>query len=189
MRRVEVQEVERVLDARFAVDRATVRYERPDGSLSDPTDRLCVERGDAAAVLVHDRGAGELLLVRQFRYATLRHGEPFLVEVVAGSIDPGESPEEAARREALEETGYRVRDLRLAAQFYSSPGGLSEKLYIYYGEVGAEDQASAGGGEEGEDVEIVRLSVEDALRKVDEGEIKDGKTLVALLWMRTHVAL
>ena len=189
MRNVEVQKVERVLEDRFSVDRATVRYERPDGSMSELTDRLCMERGDAAAVLVYDRGAGELLLVRQFRYATLRHGEPFLLEIVAGSIDPGESPEEAARRETREETGYRVRDLRLAAQYYSSPGGVSEKLHIYYGEVGKDDQVSAGGGEEGEDVEIVRLSAAEAFRRMDEGEIKDGKTLVALLWMRANVTL
>lgn len=186
MRKVDVQKVERVFEDRFAVDRATLRFEQRSGTMSGPVDRLCVERGDAVAVLLRDRSTRELILVRQFRYATLRHGEPWLLEAVAGMRDEGESPEETARREVLEETGYRLTELRPIAEFYSSPGGMSEKLHIFFAEVGPEDQETEGGGveDEHEDLELVRLTPEEAFRQVDVREIKDGKTLVALLWLR-----
>ncbi len=179
MRETEIVGVRRVYQGFFAVDEATVTYEKPDGSWSPPSTRLSVERGDAVAVLIHDPEKDVFLLVRQYRYPTARHGEPWLLEIVAGTIDPGETAEEAARREALEETGIELDSLEQIAQFYGSPGGLSEKLTIFNAE-GRYD--GGGGGLENEDVEVVEIPTKEAFAMVERGEIHDGKSLVALLW-------
>lgn len=179
MRGTRIDSVRRVFDGFFKVDEATVAYEKPDGRWSEPAKRLSVERGDAAAVLIHDAERDLLTFVRQFRYPTLRHGEPWLLEIVAGMVDPGETAEEAARREAEEEVGVRVESLEKIADFYGSPGGMSEKISIFFAEARYE---GGGGGLEGEDLEVVQLSSAEALERLDRGDLHDGKTLVALLW-------
>jgi len=186
-RHVEVVSVERVYDGFLKVDQATVRYERPDGTQSEPTKRASLERGDSVGVLLQERSTGRLLFVRQFRYPTLRHGEPWLLEIVAGAIDPGETPEQAATREIEEEVGFRVERLEPLAEMYGSPGGLSEKIYIYFAEFEEEKRASEGGGLEGEDVERVDLSLEEALKMLDAGEIRDAKSQIALLRLRDRL--
>lgn len=179
MRGTRVDEVRRVYDGFFKLDEATVAYERPDGTWSEPAKRLCLERGDAVAVLVHDTERDTLIFVRQYRYPTAKHGEPWLLEIVAGMVDPGETPEEAARREAEEEIGVRVESLEKIAETYSSPGGMSEKISIYFVEARYE---GGGGGLEGEDIEVVEMPATEALAQMDRGDLRDGKTLVALLW-------
>lgn len=180
MRQTRVDDRRRVFDGFFKVDEATVAYEKPDGSWSEPSKRLSVERGDAAAVLVHDTERDVLTFVRQFRYPTLRHGEPWLLEIVAGMVDPGETAQEAARREVEEEIGVRVESLERIAEFYGSPGGMSEKVSVFYAQARYE---GGGGGLEGEDLEVVEMPVVEALEGLENGDFHDGKTLVALLWL------
>ncbi len=177
-----MDEVKRVFDGHFKVDEATVAYEKPDGSWSEPAKRLCVERGDAVAVLVHDEGNDTLLFVRQFRYPTRRHGEPFLLEIMAGMVDEGETPEEAARRESDEELGMRLGELVPVAEFYGSPGGLSEKVTLFYAR-GVRHGEGGGLASEGESLERVEMTRGEALGMLDRGEIRDGKTQVALGWL------
>ena len=172
--------MKRVFDGHFKVDEATVAYERADGTWSEPVKRLSVERGDAAAVLIHDEAKDVLVLVRQFRYPTLRHEEPFLLEIVAGSIDDGEDAEKAARREAEEEVGMSLSAVEKVAEMYGSPGGLSEKITIFYARG---TRTGTGGGTPGEDVETVEIAREEAFARVRRGEIRDGKTLIALQWL------
>ena len=178
MRSTRVDGIQRVFDGFFKVDEATVAYEKPDGAWSEPSKRLSVERGDAAAVLVHDVERDVLTFVRQFRYPTLRHGEPWLLEIVAGMVDAGETAEEAARREGEEEIGVKIDALQKVAEFYGSPGGLSEKVSVFYAQA---RYGGGGGGLEGEDLEIVEMPVAEALERME--SFRDGKTLVALLWL------
>lgn len=178
MRETRVDGVERVFDGHFRVDEATVAYEKADGSWSDPVRRLSVERGDAAAVLIHDVEKDALVFVRQYRYPTARHGEPWLLEIVAGAIDPGEDAETAARREAREEVGMRLETMHMVSEMYGSPGGLSEKVTIFYARGRREE---AGGGLEGEDLDIVEIGEEEAVAMLGRGEIHDAKTQIALL--------
>ena len=180
MRGTRVDGVKRVFDGYFKVDEATFAYEKPDGTWSEPAKRLSVERGDAAAVLIDDEAKDVLILVRQFRYPTLRHGEPFLLEIVAGAIDPGEDAEKAARREAEEEVGMTLSGLEKIAEMYGSPGGLSEKVSIFYARG---TRTGEGGGLEGEDVETVEMTRSEAFGALERGEIHDGKTLIALQWL------
>lgn len=179
MREYRIDEVKRVFDGHFKVDEATVAYQKPNGEWSEPTNRLSVERGDAVAVLIHDPARDTLVFVRQFRYPTVRHGEPFLLEIVAGNVDEGETPETAVAREAKEETGIEIQNVRRVAQMYGSPGGMSERIDVYLAE--GRYTPGAGGGLEGEDVEIVELPVAEAMSRLKRGEIRDGKTQLALL--------
>jgi ADP-ribose pyrophosphatase len=119
---------------------------------------------------------GRLVLVRQFRYAA---GET-LWELVAGGLEPGETPQAAARRELIEETGYQARRLKLLFDFYPSPGILSERMFVVEarGLTRAKAQPEAD-----ERIRVGRLTLAEARRLLRAGKIRDGKTLVGLLWL------
>jgi nudix-type nucleoside diphosphatase (YffH/AdpP family) len=179
----EIVSVERVFDDFFAVDRAQVKFGLANRGMSGPHQRLSVERGDSAAILLHDAEKDEFLFAQQFRYPCVAHGDGWLIEAVAGKIDVGELAEDAARREAMEELGYRVGELKKIGAFYGSPGGLSELTHIFYAAVSTSDRLSHGGGvDAGEDVELVRIPSAEAIRMALAGEVRDGKALVGLLW-------
>lgn len=143
------------------------------------------DHGNAAVVLPIDPIARTVLLVRQWRIPPLLNGdvEP-LLEAVAGIIDPGETPEQAAQREALEETGHEVRDLRKITAGYSSPGTLTEFFHLYAGLYDADSRRHDGGGiaHEGEDIEVVELGFDELRQMLARGEIRDAKTFIALTW-------
>jgi len=151
--------------------------------MSAPHRRLSVERGDSAALLIYLAERDAFLFARQFRYPCAGHGDPWLIEAIAGKIDAGESPEDAARREAREEVGYRVSELTKIGAFYGSPGGLSELTHVFYAKVSSSDRIGDGGGVDvGEDVEQVEIPAADAVKMALAGQIKDGKALIGLLW-------
>lgn len=134
-------------------------------------------------MLLHDTSSDCFLLARQFRYPCVRHGDEWLLEAIAGKIDGNERPEEAARREVLEEAGYAVGDIQSVGAFYGSPGGLSELTHIFYGAVTPADLVGRGGGvDHGEDVEIIAVPVDEAVAMAKSGQIRDAKALVAILW-------
>ncbi len=179
--RVEVLQSERVLDAFFAVDQVTLRYERFDGSMSRPVTRLLFERGDAVAVLPYERDTWRVLLVRQFRYPALVRGGPgWLWEVIAGMQDG--AADAVVRREALEEAGLALRDLQAVTDAYLSPGACSERVRIYLAECEGTlpDGGYAGLREEGEDILIRTFALDEALAMARSGAIADAKTVIAL---------
>lgn len=143
--------------------------------------RETYDRGDGAAVLLCDRATREVILIRQFRYPAFYRGEaPYLIEACAGKLE-GDDPETCARKEALEETGYRVGELVRAFDCFMSPGAVTERLTMYVGFVGAAPESNGGGlVDEGEDIEVVRLPFAEALRQVGTGEIADAKTVMLL---------
>jgi ADP-ribose pyrophosphatase len=184
-RRVEVDSPRRIFDDFFKIDEAFVRYERVDGSMSDRLRMLSFERGDAAAVVLLNRSTQRLVFVRQFRYAAYRNGDAWMTELVAGTVASGEDPAATMRREIEEETGYTEVDLAPIGVFYVSPGGTSERVYLFYGEVAGVPR-DAGGGleEEGEDVELVELPLAEVGVALDAGVVGDAKTLIGLMWLR-----
>jgi nudix-type nucleoside diphosphatase (YffH/AdpP family) len=189
MKRVDVYSKDRVFDGFFKIDEARLRFERYDGEMSRPVTRLVFERGDSVAAIVVNRDSGKVLLVEQFKYPTYDNGPGWLMETVAGIVEPGESPEAAVRREVLEEIGYETDRLESIATFYVSPGGTSERILLYYVEVTDAGRAGAGGGvpSEDEDIRTIELSLEELDGMVDDGRVNDAKTLVGVLWLRTKV--
>jgi ADP-ribose pyrophosphatase len=179
-----------VFDGFLKVVEAEVSFERFDGTMSRPVKRLSVERGDSAAAIVYDRDAHCVILVEQFKYPTLGHGSGWIVETVAGVVEEGERPETTIRREILEEIGYRIDSLEPIATFYVSPGGSSERVFLYYAEVSGGDRVSSGGGvaSEDEDIRAVVLRVADLDRLVAEGALEDAKTLLGILWFQARAA-
>jgi ADP-ribose pyrophosphatase len=183
----------------FRVIRARLRHRRFDGQMSEPITRINFQRGDSVGVLLHDPQDDTVILVRQFRYpvyASLdpdqRKGESarqaWLLETVAGVQDEGLTVSQVAGKELLEEAGYRVKGkLRPIATFYVSPGGTSERITLFLGEVNHRKRAGQGGGvvAEGEDIQIVVLPFRKAMRMIGRGEIRDAKTIIAL----QHLAL
>jgi nudix-type nucleoside diphosphatase (YffH/AdpP family) len=183
---VEILHREILLDDFFRIDAATLRYERFDGSLSEPVRRIRLDRGDSVASLVVHSGTGAVLLVDQFKYPTLGAGDGWIVEVVAGMMDPGETPEAAIRREVREEIGYELTHIEPVSTFFLSPGGSSERIFLFYGEVTSDSRVGPAGGlaGEGEDIAVREYPIPEAFAAMDRGEIIDAKTIIALHWLR-----
>jgi nudix-type nucleoside diphosphatase (YffH/AdpP family) len=160
-------------------DIVTVEAPDKEGALCRH-DREVVDHGNAAVVLLTDRRRGVAILVRQWRIGRLAAGEdPFLLEACAGIVDPGETPEDAARREAEEETGLKVGALRSLGSILSSPGTLTERMHLFLAEVTAGEGAAGGGNpREGEDIEVVEVPLVELYAMARRGEVEDAKTLV-----------
>lgn len=169
------------------VKKHTFELQRRDGTWQRQI-RETYDRGHGAAVLLYNRDRRTVILTRQFRFPAWFNGDeaPWLVEAPAGKLD-GDDPLTCAKKEAEEETGYRVPNLTLVAAPYMSPGSVTEKLYLYVGEYKADERVSAGGGleDEGEDIETLELPFAEAMAMLERGEIADGKTIILL----QHVAL
>jgi ADP-ribose pyrophosphatase len=183
--RVEVIEVKTVYDGFVRLDEATVRYERFDGAMSEPVTRLCMERGDSVAAVVVDSGTDQVLLTRQFRYPTYRRDDGWILELPAGSADSDEPPLEGMKRELVEELGLSVARLEHISTFFTSPGASSERIWLYYAEVDESDRVGPGGGldSENEDIQTYRLPVHAVPSAIEDGSIRDAKTLIGLQWL------
>jgi GDP-mannose pyrophosphatase NudK len=168
-----------------AVTKHTFDLERQDGTWQRQI-RETYDRGHGAAVLLYDPGRRTIVLTRQFRFPAWFNGDadPWIIEAPAGKLD-GDDPLTCARREAEEETGYRVRDLTLVGSPYMSPGSVTERIYLYVGRYDEADRISDGGGleHEGEDIETLELSFDEAMAMLERGEIADGKTMILLQYL------
>lgn len=170
-------------------DNYSVTHGRRDGG-EQTVVREVYDHGSAAAVLLYAPETGTVILTRQFRLPPFLNGDPaWLIEVPAGLLD-GEAPEIAARREALEETGYAGEDLELLFNTYMSPGSLTEKCACFLGRYRAGRQAHEGGGltDEGEDIEVLEMGFEQAMAMVGRGEITDAKTIMLLQALALRLA-
>jgi ADP-ribose pyrophosphatase len=157
--------------------------------------RLICERGDAAAVLIFNTDRRAVVLVEQFRVPALvgrRRDDPqtadgWIVETIAGMIDAGETPEAAAIRETHEETGYQLRRIELIGKFFSSPGGMSERIFLYFAEVSDADRSGQGGGVDGEDLCVIHMATEELFGRLQRGTIDDAKLCVAAYWLKSRL--
>ena len=173
----------------FRVDRCHVRHEKFDGSPSAVFTREVFERGrGVAGILLFDPQHDKVVLVEQFRAGPLTHGDdPWMVEVVLGMLDGHETPEHAARREALEEAGCAVTDIESIAHFYTSPGATSEMIHLFVGRtVAPADGGIYGVADEHEDIRIHVLDAAKAIGLLYANKIRDSQTLVALQWFAMH---
>jgi ADP-ribose pyrophosphatase len=183
----------------FRVIKARLRHRRFDGHMSEEVTRINFERGDSVGVLLYDPDEDVVVLTRQFRfpvYASIvseniqEEGEKqaWMLEVVAGIIDPGHSAAEIASKEILEEAGYVVQgDLRPITTIYPSPGGTSERIYLFLVLVDSKDRLLDGNElpSKEEDIKVETFSFQEAMAMITRGDINDAKTIVAL----QHLAL
>jgi nudix-type nucleoside diphosphatase (YffH/AdpP family) len=167
------------------VRKHSFELQRRDGSWQHQI-RETYDRGHGAAVLLYNLDKRTIILTRQFRFPAYYMGDanPWLVEAPAGKLD-GDDPLTCAKKEAEEETGYRIADLTFVGAPYMSPGSVTERLYLYVGEYHANERISEGGGleDEGEDIETLELPFTDAMAMLDRGEIADGKTIILLQYV------
>jgi len=186
--RVRVEKVEVLSDNWYVLRKATFDWRRSDGSWQRQ-EREAYDRGNGAAILLYDEERRTVVLVKQFRYPVFTNGwKDLLVEVPAGLLDNA-APEERIRAEAEEESGFRVRDVRRVFEAYMSPGSVTEKLYFFVGRYRPEDRVAEGGGlhEDGEDIEMIEPTIDEALAMIERGEICDGKTIMLLQYAALHL--
>jgi GDP-mannose pyrophosphatase NudK len=148
--------------------------------------REVYDRGNGATILLYSPAKLNVVLVRQFRVATWVNGnqDGRLIETCAGLLDDDE-PEDCIRKEAVEETGYEVRNVRKVFELYMSPGGVTELVHFFIAEYDESQRANAGGGVEDEDIEVLELPFAQALAMVKNGEIRDGKAVILLQYLQS----
>jgi ADP-ribose pyrophosphatase len=193
MKKVEIERSRRVFDDFFKIEEVYLSHEQFNGQMS-PTRRLLnFERGDGIAAILMNRETQRVILIQQFRYPTYArgHGPGWIIETVAGMLEAGEEPEEAIRREILEETGYTVTKLSHISTFYVSPGGSSERILLYYAEVSSAGKLASGGGlaSENEDIQLLEFTLPELWQALDSGQIVDAKTIIGLMWLRYNSGL
>ncbi len=170
----------------FRMEAITFRYETYAGDMSADIQRLSLDRGDSVAAVVHETKQNVLIFTEQFRISTYDKGPGWLLELPAGILEAGEAPDRAMRRELEEEIGYRVSSLQHINTFYLSPGGISERVFLFYARVSTTQRVSMGGGlaAEGENIRVVTLPVPEALHRIQSGKIVDAKTIIGLQWLK-----
>lgn len=174
----------------FSVEEFDLRHRRFDGGMSGEMRRAVFVSGDAATVLPYDPVRDRVMLIEQFRAGPFGRGDPqpWMLEPIAGRIDPGETPEDAARREAVEEAGLTLGALLKAGQYYPSPGMLAEYLYAFVGLADLPDDSAGIGGlaDEHEDIRAHLVSFEQLMALVDSGEVQIAPLLVTIYWLAAN---
>ena len=172
----------------YRLERLRLRHRLFAGGMSPPIEREVIEKGDVAAVLLYDPQRDEVVMIEQFRIGARNDPRgPWLLEVVAGLIEPGETADGVARREAMEEAGCVLIDLLPISSFYTSPAKTSQRTHLYVGRI---DSTAAGGihglVDEGEDIRVVCLAAEQAIALAEQGQTDSAWPLIALLWFARH---
>lgn len=174
----------------FHLLRYRLRHRLFNGEWSPVLTRELFERGHAAAVLPYDPVLDRVVLTEQFRIGALQAaGGPWLLEIVAGIIEEGETPEAVVRRESIEEINCPIGELVSICNYHVSPGGTSERIHLFCGRV---DASQAGGihgvAEEGEDIRVVAMPADDAIARMQAGEIVSAAPIIALQWLMMNRA-
>ena len=176
-------------DGFFKMNEVTLKYQKYDGNWSNEIKRELFGGAQVSAVLPYDPKNKKIVLIQQFRPGTIsKNCENYLDEIVAGIIDPGETPEDTAKRECLEETGCEVNNLRSIQGYFPAPGSSESFYNLFLGEVFAPDKEIIRGLEnENEDILVKSYSFEEVKTKMEKKEILNGLTLIALQWFFLNI--
>jgi len=168
----------------FVLRNITYDLTRQDGEVVRHK-REVYDRGDGATILLYNREKQSVVLIRQFRIATWVNGnvDGRLIETCAGLLDDDE-PEVCIRKEAIEETGYQVGEVRKVFELYMSPGGVTEIVHFFIAEYNDAQRANNGGGVDDEDIEVLELPFRQVLAMVASGELRDGKAVILLQYLQ-----
>ena len=169
----------------FLLRNMTYELTRSDGSVVRHK-REVYDRGNGATIMLYNRRKQSVVLVRQFRVATWVNGneDGMLIETCAGLLDNDE-PEVCVRKEAIEETGFEVGEVRKLFELYMSPGGVTELIHFFIAEYSDAQRATDGGGVDDEEIDVLELPFTQALEMVANGEIRDGKAVILLQYLQT----
>lgn len=186
--RVNVLNTEAVYDGFFKLTETEFAHERFDGTMTEPMKRLCLESADAVAVLMADETTGELIFAEEFRWATYEKADGWSAALVAGMIDEGETPLEAAKREVMEEVGHSIDDdkIQFINSIFVSPGRTDERIFVFFAVVN-KPPVEANGLDD-EDIREIRMTPFAASQWLNQGENIDAKTAMALYWFFMQAA-
>lgn len=187
---VEIIERQTCFQGFYKLERLRLRHRQFAGGMGPVLSRELFVRHDAVCVLPYDPQRDAVVLIEQFRVGALeKSANPWLLELVAGLIDKAEEPEEVARREAEEEAGLTLGALWPITRYFPSPGGSDEFVHLYLGRCDSEGAGGIHGlEEEGEDIRVHVLPLEDALAAVRDGRIGNAASIIALQWLALNRA-
>ena len=182
---IRINKVETLSDNWYVLKKTTFDYRRKDGTWQTQS-RETYDRGNGATILLYNRARHSVILTRQFRYpAYVNNHSGVLIEACAGLLDEN-NPEDCIKRETEEETGYTLDHVTRVFEAFMSPGSVTEKLFFFIAEYSDENKRGLGGGLEGdgEDIDVLELDFDEALRMIQTGEIMDAKTIMLLYHLR-----
>jgi nudix-type nucleoside diphosphatase (YffH/AdpP family) len=186
--RIRIKDVRVLSDNHYLLKTTTFEYRRGNGEWQTQ-HRETYDRGNGATLLPYNLAQRTVVLVRQFRYPAYVNGyDDLMIEAAAGLLDNA-SPETRIRAEAEEETGYRLGAVSKVFEAFMSPGAVTEKLHFFVAEYEPAMRIGSGGGlaDEGEDIEVLELSIDEALAMIADGRIADAKTIMLLQYAALHI--
>ena len=175
----------RLFQGYFAIDKYEIQHRLFDGGWSNTFQRELFERGHAVAVVLYDPDRDETVLLEQFRVGALTsERSPWMIEVVAGIVDEGETPEEVAIREVKEEAGLEINKVEYVTKFYTTPGGSSESIVLYCARVSTNNVGGVHGLEhEHEDIRVFTMAMDEVEEKLSEGYFENASAMLAMQWL------
>jgi nudix-type nucleoside diphosphatase (YffH/AdpP family) len=185
---IRIKEVQVLSDDWYLLKKTRFERLRRDGTWQELT-RETYDRGNGATILLYNLDRRTVVLTCQFRYPAFVNGHSgMLIEAAAGLLDEA-SPEDRIRHEVEEETGFRVTSIQRVFEAFMSPGSVTERLYFFVGAYDSTGKVSDGGGNvsEGEDIEVLEMTIDDALSAIERGVIQDGKTIMLLQYAALHL--
>ncbi len=181
----EILDKEILYNGFFRMEKYRLKHTLYAGGWSAEISRELFVRGSAVAVLLYDPHTDQVVLIEQFRAgAIIQPDRAWLVEIVAGAIEEGETAVEVAYRESMEEAGCEIQELMVINEFYTTPGGASERITLFCGKV---DSTQVGGihglDHEDEDILVRAVNFKDALVMLENNEIESAIPIIALQWL------
>lgn len=186
---IEILDKKTVYKGFLQVDVYRLRHKKFDGSWTDvlPPREVC-DRGPAVGVMLYDPDRDALVMIEQFRVGSAAVGGPaWMTEIVAGMVGADESPEEVARREAMEEAGCAIQEIEFIGDYFVSPGAFTEQVFVYCGRVDSRGLAATGGlEEEHEDIRIMVMPVDEVIALMDANRLRNSVAIIAVGWLARH---
>ncbi len=185
---IKISKKEVLSDNWYTLHKVTYEYQNKHGQWETHT-REAYDRGNGAVILLYNTNTKKIILTRQFRLPTYINGNDsgMMIEACAGLLDQ-DNPEDCIRKETEEETGYKITKVKKVFESYMSPGSVTEILYFFIAEYTQDMKVSEGGGipEEQENIEVLELDFDKAIKMMYSQEIKDAKTIMLLQYAKIH---
>lgn len=185
--KIKIVKTEVLSDNWYTLRKITFDYTKASGEVQRQ-EREAYDRGNGSTILLYNKSQGTVVLTRQFRMPTFLNGNDkgMLIEACAGLLEE-DNAEDCIRKETEEETGYKIKEVKKVFESYMSPGSVTEILHFFVAEYEKDMKVSDGGGtDEGEDIQVIEMPFEEALRQIQSGEIKDAKTIMLLQYAQIH---